>query len=1631
MAGGQKVVWKVYPNLFPMESVMGETTEGSKEETPSCEPSYGTEEENMLLLAVVLEDKENLGGGIRMNGDLNGSCEEDMDVCEQLSPHNLPSSKLPLHSEDSVEDISDNSVHSNIEEEETADMSLEENGEISGSAESDAEEVPRNETMDVASPRESETEVPVSEDDLENMETDDQDSRTDIEVRPPSICDRTGELTGRNSKLGDRGSVCSDNELYNVLVGSDNGSPDKDNDLVDVDNELEDSDNESKDRHDELDQEDNEQGDKDIELDQKVNELEDRDDELDQKDNELEDRDDELDQKDNELEDRDDELDQKDNYLDDRGNEEDDTITKLDDIINKLDDEENNAENEAEAVKEIQNTDSDKEEETSSEALKYQVDNSKTKESSNSENDADISHSEVDIEDSLVKNVSPKINDDHKGINKDSTGDIKVQSTVIDENNDKGDDLNADTSTKDNADVEKEESGSESKQDNADDLNKSDSKAEESSETPGKIKKSRKSSTVLNVTPRRSSRNINKVPKHIERDEDPDIEEITPEDPLAVTPSSDPFRDAGNKENSKARNSRNKTIVVKDTKRLVEIAAGSKPLKGKKEPTLVIIDTNSILSGRGPVPVSISHAQKSVSLVAGSSATSSPSTSGYSMLPMALPAQGMYPPNMSPITQSSMRVPIPTAPAPKPRPQILPSLSDDMFVVEAPSFIVPYVYEKPPINPLRKYVDSIAEILKERKEKQEKELKEKEAKEKAEAEQAIKDKEVTKVALDSEESETIKDEIKKDEAEESSKEDKAIELSKDKAGELLKDDKTNETSKDDKAGSERSDEQDKKESVKIDKNSDVSEPVSKTAEKDKPKETPDTEPSKPSYFENPLGKFFMSIGVNLVQEYVQTDLLRTQKKKRDREGGKGGAATQYAINSLIKNLAFSKENNEPFHLEVKKCEYCSFKTESALVMAQHLETPHMRNYVYRCNFCPLEVRSPHDILFHMEAEHNVRGRLERAPAFHQCFNCPFEDNQKGKLTRHLISCGKKFKLEKNQEPPSDWEPPAKIPRLARNRPANMGIGEAAYRAMTGKQNPGVPHPLLPKMVTSPPVPGAGRGRGRPPIHSRYGMELGKMPVQRPIVPTQIRHGMLYRPNASGSQMLLPTTYQISGNQIYQGQMMPMMPGGLAPVPRLTLMPPAAPGSSQSAPTPVALVPNIAAGSNSITIQNTNKNNPAAKLLQQPSISITPLPRQSANTLPANSAVTKPGTSPGGKATFVICEICDGYIKDLEQLRNHMQWIHKVKIHPKMIYNRPPLNCQKCQFRFFTDQGLERHLLGSHGLVTSSMQEAANKGKDGGRCPVCGRPVASRAIMTMTQNEFATGNRETLYFASKVEVYQWKLLNHVARDHNMTLKPAHLSYKCTVCTATFGMYKQFECHVYSAHSVVAKRVMDKKTPQQGQGAKSQSSSDSLLKPLKINDEITIIPQPARPRPGPASRTGAMSAAAQAASGAKVWECQKCDATYDGTTGFTQYLTHIKRRHAKRCTVKLCRLDACPTCRRRHVTQTMLDYIDDQKNSVDVIELSDDEVVIGQGRNEITITKVSCAPGPKRFKQRLAQASANASSNVQVIEIEDALTKNSKENGEDSLSAVKERLRRRKSLEISQIDSDGNPQQRNDD
>lgn len=563
--------------------------------------------------------------------------------------------------------------------------------------------------------------------------------------------------------------------------------------------------------------------------------------------------------------------------------------------------------------------------------------------------------------------------------------------------------------------------------------------------SPEKTPKKKKTipSTPPSAPPRRSSRNLNKTKSYADKDlyieeidkkSDDDVEEVALEDPLA---------DVDRKKVSPKKT----TIVVNDTKKLVEIAAGSKQNRGgKKEPTLVIIDTNSILSGKGAVPVG----QASASSLPQMSITPS-NRHGISMMPVPTPFVKQVKPILPSVNVTASHPPpniVVPAPAP-PKPTVLPSLTDDMFVVEAPSFIVPYVYEKPPVTPLKEYVKDIEKAIKEQEKEEKKRKKEKKGEKEKEEREKKDEKEKKEESFDKEEKdkkadEEVEEKAKKDEKakEEQDKkvdtdENEPIQIkSEDKAndGVVSESGKTEEPKPDDTNlpdnacvkttekpetdtpmevdSSDKSSKDEDKE--KSDTDTDDEEKDSDTSSKKDSDDVEVVSETKKSYFDGALGKFFMQIGINLVQEHVQTDLLRNQRRKKEREGDNCPHEVHMAINSLTKTLEFSKENNEPYKLDLKKCKLCNFKTESALVMAHHLETPHMRNYVYRCNFCTMEVRSPHDILFHMEAEHNVRGRLERAPAFHQCPNCPFEDNQKGKLSRHMLSCAKKYKPERNQ-----------------------------------------------------------------------------------------------------------------------------------------------------------------------------------------------------------------------------------------------------------------------------------------------------------------------------------------------------------------------------------------------------------------------------------------------------------------------------------------------------------------------------------------------------------------------------------------------------------------------------------------
>lgn len=616
------------------------------------------------------------------------------------------------------------------------------------------------------------------------------------------------------------------------------------------------------------------------------------------------------------------------------------------------------------------------------------------------------------------------------------------------------------------------------------------------------------------------------------------------------------------------------------------------------------------------------------------------------------------------------------------------------------------------------------------------------------------------------------------------------------------------------------------------------------------------------YYQGAVGEFVLDQGRSIVEEFIKEDLLKQQRRKAVRERSGGSEATRFAIRSLTANLAASRERNAPFRLHKSQCRYCAFESESTLAMERHLEIPHTVGSIFQCNFCEFESRSHQAILSHMSGDHNVSARLERAPGVFQCPLCPYEDSGKARMARHINGCQKKFRTDRNQAL-EDWTPPAKVPRIHRGRPNVLG---KQFEPVRGAGQVAMP---IPSPYSSPAGgPASVRARGRPvgsykdaspsPLnspqlmsHGRGGMlGSGTSPVsflgRGTGGPRQLTPGALAAAGMHMSRHSSPSHYQI-GNQMYQlvsNQLVPVSgsgSGGRSNNSGLHI-------TSSALPSGITIQPSSKSGLISSPSASAAAAAATLKLSSSPSISITPVPRP---TLPANVpsllrsgagaaghvSISRVPAAPGAKqgptqqtqqlnkGSFVICEICDGYIKDLEQLRNHMQWIHKVKIHPKMIFNRPPLNCQKCQLRFFTDQGLERHLLGSHGLVTSTMQEAANRGQDSGRCPVCGR------------------------------VFQCKLLQHVARDHRVILKPAHLSYKCTVCTATFGMYKQFENHVYSTHSIVAKKIMEssdrrgKTTPSggthsgSGGGSANTSASKSYSTPIRINDQITVIPQAA--------------------------------------------------------------------------------------------------------------------------------------------------------------------------------------------
>lgn len=446
----------------------------------------------------------------------------------------------------------------------------------------------------------------------------------------------------------------------------------------------------------------------------------------------------------------------------------------------------------------------------------------------------------------------------------------------------------------------------------------------------------------------------------------------------------------------------------------------------------------------------------------------------------------------------------------------------------------------------------------------------------------------------------------------------------------------------------------------------------------------------PNYYKSSVGNLLLGIGLSRATEWFHRDAIKQLHKAIHKEG----ELEEYVDEMKKQQQMYQqcKAANSIFVFAPKKCPICEFRTDSDVGLEQHLSVPHLSNKrEYKCNYCSFSTRDPRTTLFHFQSVHNKPCTIEPPAQLYECPVCPYESSQKQKAAAHIAKCLKFFNPEKVQ---AVSDPEAEYPAITPKSITQTDIKTYESTLATLRivaQTPG---------AQVPEIPGLPKGLQMQMFHmtqQQLAQAARDRPKHRALPPARGSQGLsMGNKNAAQSG----ATSTSAAPQLYQ-MLQQGGPGGH------TQLVPVAKGQTGAGL-------DLSAARGRMSLPGNRNNSPQAGRglsAGQP---------QSANKADA------------GKGTFVICEICDGYIKDLEQLRTHMQWIHKVKIHPKMLASRPPLNCQRCQWRFFTDQGLERHLLGAHGLVTSNMQDNVNQSSDGGRCTVCGRIFANKLVAHMNQ-----------------------------------------------------------------------------------------------------------------------------------------------------------------------------------------------------------------------------------------------------------------------------------------------------------
>ena len=132
--------------------------------------------------------------------------------------------------------------------------------------------------------------------------------------------------------------------------------------------------------------------------------------------------------------------------------------------------------------------------------------------------------------------------------------------------------------------------------------------------------------------------------------------------------------------------------------------------------------------------------------------------------------------------------------------------------------------------------------------------------------------------------------------------------------------------------------------------------------------------------------------------------------------------------------------------------------------------------------------------------------------------------------------------------------------------------------------------------------------------------------------------------------------------------------------------------------------------------------------------------------------------------FEVCELCGAFVSGRESLMLHMERAHQLVLPALCLHaEKPIVSCEKCSERFWTPLGLDVHVDRMHGERTEPASPPTTV------CPLC-----KRTRLT-------------------------DVLEHLARQHRITLVDMFAQRYCSVCQLTLHAARPFEDHMLTRHS----------------------------------------------------------------------------------------------------------------------------------------------------------------------------------------------------------------------------------------